>query len=636
MNCLNCNSLSIVMTLRKRFLPLFFLLSVVGLYAQDLYVDNNSYIYVKDVPLFVQDDIRLEAADSFIYLRGNGQLLQQSDSKNSDLGELSVYQEQTTELYEYNYWCSPVGVSVDGTAQANVNFDISNTHLPADLNDDTNLNSSPFTYTGNLNSTQNVLSYAWIFTLESAEGYGGWNLIGDTGAVSPGYGFTLKGRPDPPPTIDPKIIDFRGRPNNGNMTINVNFDGVDNEPNSEPIDQASTLTGNPYPSAMDLKLFFVNSAANQANLDGNIYFWEQAAVGSHDIQDYEGGYAAYTPGDLGNLSDNGSYTVATFLTYNSDGGSTGPSGGTGDDFSTNNSRRYAAIGQGFLINSDNAAPAEINNSMRLFIPQDSNPSGNGAVFKNNDNDEPIRAMSHNGVDYFELVNNPVFIPEIRIHTRIDDTYYRENVIAFRPNSDLSYDKFSDARNGSPLKDDIFLMADAQFLNIKSINYDPTVRIPVGIKANGNNSSFSIKVFSMNHVDEDVKVYVYDKENDSYTEIINQSFDINLDEGEYLNRFEITFDNKETLSDIELNSKDFKIYQHNPTSELVILNPDNLEIQEVRLMDVNGKLIFSFNELEVNNEYRFSTQSLSDGVYLATLKFNAKNEIVKRIIVSSQN
>jgi hypothetical protein len=82
--------------------------------AQDLYVSDNSFVFVQDQVLFVNNDIQLKD-NSHIYLRDEAQLLQNEDVKNSDGGSLSVYQKQTsfggvaTGIHQYNYWSSPVG-----------------------------------------------------------------------------------------------------------------------------------------------------------------------------------------------------------------------------------------------------------------------------------------------------------------------------------------------------------------------------------------------------------------------------------------------------------------------------------------------------------------------------------------------
>jgi hypothetical protein len=66
------------------------------------------------------------------------------------------------------------------------------------------------------------------------------------------------------------------------------------------------LTGNPYPSAIDLSAFLLDAT----NTTGIAYFWEQdKTIDSHYIADYKGGYGTFSP--LG--GSNGVYTPATFF-----------------------------------------------------------------------------------------------------------------------------------------------------------------------------------------------------------------------------------------------------------------------------------------------------------------------------------
>lgn len=603
----------------------------------DLYVDDNSFIYAKDIVVFVNDDIRLETPTSNFYLRGDAQLLQNADIKNSDAGELSVYQQQTKGIFEYNYWCSPVGVSVDGTTRANLSFNGSNIHDPADDTDLTNVNSSAYSFITSYNGNATQLSNYWMFTLESAGGYNGWAQIFNLWNARPGYGFTLKGSPN-----TDNVLDFRGRPNNGDITFNCYFNGTDADPSSGLDDQVQTLTGNPYPSALDLKLFYVNVANNQARLDGNIYFWEQKSVGSHYLQEYEGGYAVYAPGNLLDLNDNGTYSSATFGNFDGNGGDVGSTSGMSPDYTLNSSRRFAAIGQGFVVNSvDNGGAAgggviTLNNSMRLYLAEDSSPIGNGSIFgRQNSYGEEITAMSHNGLDYIDIINNPTIIPEIRIHTKVNNLYFKENVIAFRDNTSLSYNKFCDGKNISELSNDVYLLADNKKLVIKSLTYEQDARIPLAFKATGQTSTFSVTINSLKDVDDSINVYVHDNQENTYTNIKNGNFDISLEEGLYENRFEITFTNEDTLNNEHTSISDFIIFQDNNNSQLTIQNPNSLDINSVSLFDVSGKQIF--NEIGLNNKdsYSFSTKNLSDGVYITVIGLNNNDSLSKKLIIKNK-
>lgn len=604
-------------------------------FGQDLYVDDNSYLYANDVVIFVNDDIRLETATSNLYFRGDAQLIQNTDTKNSDLGELSIYQEQTTGVYEYNYFCSPVGVSVDGTTQANVPFDGSNIHDPANDTDLANVMSSDYSYTPAYNGTATELSNYWLYTLRDAEGYNDWNQIFDTGTAGTGYGFTLKGSPNAN-----NVLDFRGRPNNGTITVSCSFDGTDGQP-SGLANHAETLTGNPYPSALDLKLFLANSN-NQSDLNGELYFWEQKPKGSHYLADYEGGYGVYMPGPLGNLTDNGTYAFATFENYNGDGSDNTNTTGTTTDFQSLNdfNRRFAAVGQGFVIASNvNGGNAIFDNSMRVYFAEDLTT---GSIFarsvdskKNKPEKKMMVPMSHNDVDYKSIVENPTIIPEIRIHTHINNTYYKENVIAFRESTpdNTTYNKFYDGSNINELKNDAYLISRDKPLVIKSINYDETTRIPLGLKASDDNTTFDVNINSLKDVPENINIYVFDNETNTYTDIKSSTFNTTLNAGVYNERFEITFA-KNALDVAEVNIDDFKVIQNNTISELKLLNLNNLNIKSIALFDVTGKRIMDDLVTSNKSKYTYSTKSFNDGLYLVSIQLDHKT-ISKKIIVSNK-
>jgi hypothetical protein len=623
-------------------------------FSQDLYVDNNSYLYARDVVLFVNNDIRLETATSNIYMRGDAQLVQNTDIKNSDAGELSIYQNQTTGIYEYNFWCSPVGVSTDGIVNTNVDFDGTNIHDPADDVDLTNVTSTPYGFIGNsYNGTATQLATFWIFTLVSAGGYADWSQELNTGNIPSGYGFTLKGSPN----IN-NVLDLRGRPNNGDIPVECIFTGVDSDPLSGTTTQVETLTGNPYPSALDLKLFLTDGFGtasptgtnNRIVLNGEVFFWEQKNVNSHNLNDYEGGYSVYTPGDPTDLTDNGSYATAPFENYNLDGSTNGTTTGTTQNFTANNARRFAAVGQGFIVSSfDNGgAPgggiAVFNNAMRLYLAEDSATGGNGSVFakntseeKNNEDQKPeILAMSHNGINYKDIINNPTTIPEIRIHTKINNTFYRESVIAFRegtPNNN-TYNRFFDGRNyEGELTRDAYLLSEDKELVIKSIKYSEDTKIPLGLKTNRDNTSFEVKIFDLRAIPENISIYIYDKLNDSYTDLRNTTFSINLDEGMHNERFEITFSKQSTLSTDVYNISDFKIFENVKRSQLEIINTNRLEMHNVKLYDVSGKVVLEKTIFNTARKITIPTKSLSSGMYVVSLKLSDNQTLSKKIIIS---
>jgi len=94
-----------------------------------LYVGGTGYVFVKNEVLFVNQGVNIQN-NGFLYLRNEGQLIQGTTgpSPNEGLGKLSVFQEGTSDNFDYNYWCSPVGNA--SATVGNENFGITQFHVP--------------------------------------------------------------------------------------------------------------------------------------------------------------------------------------------------------------------------------------------------------------------------------------------------------------------------------------------------------------------------------------------------------------------------------------------------------------------------------------------------------------------------
>ena len=278
-------------------LLLFFLISYSSLAQIDLHVSSNAntYIFVDgdgfadqsagatNAALFVTDGINLAGANSFIYLRDGAQLLQSNESAfNSGLGQLSVYQWGTVDEYQYNYWGSPVG-NTTANNTANRNF-IPNNNIYDLVAAPITSNIAGFTTGYEGTSAPLVISERWIWSFSPGEVYADWDFVGDgsganggSGIVTPGYGFTMKGTDAAGPS---QLYDFRGKPNTGQMNVNVLAPVAGNP--------QWTLAGNPYASAIDMVDFFHDATANNGAVMSQILFWEHNSTGSHFLEDYVG------------------------------------------------------------------------------------------------------------------------------------------------------------------------------------------------------------------------------------------------------------------------------------------------------------------------------------------------------------
>ena len=102
-----------------------------------------------------------------------------------------------------------------------------------------------------------------------------------------------------------------------------------------------------------------------------------------------------------------------------------------------------------------------------------------------------------------------------------------------------------------------------------------------------------------------------------------------------NRFEITFTTTALNTDVNFENY-FGIYQNNDFQMLTIENPKLIDVQLVSLYDISGKIIFTKEKLGTENEYKFSTSSLSDGVYIVKLLSKDNQSLSHKVIVKNSD
>lgn len=591
---------------------IIFILSVLfslnTVFAQ-IYVKDNSFIFNKGTVVYAKGNLELNGANSNFYLRNGGQFLQgtTSISTNKGIGKLSVFQEGTVNNFAYNYWCSPVGNA--SAVSGNEDFGITMLTIPTTNTLSTAATISSATYNGSSSAGALTIASYWIFKFLSQSTYSGWVQSGAATNIAAGQGFTMKGTSGSDLTNVGETVennpgsaqryDFRGKPNDGDITVSVATDNY-------------TLTGNPYPSALHVNAFLLDGSNTACN--ANAYFWEQRkTVNSHVLLSYEGGYGTYSPVSL--LS-NGIYVPATFNTYNIDGtlNVSGASSGLIME------RKYAPIGQGFMVKGLTNGTITLKNSHRDFKKE-----GNFSQFERNSNSQHSNTVSPIGVE---------IIPQIRLNTIVNNQYTKQMALAFIPESTDGVDRGIDAISPTAdnLPNDVYFFLDNNKYVIQGVNFDINKRIPIGIKST-DNASFEFDASTIVNFDSSQDIYLYDRQDGTYHDIKNDTYILILPTGIYNNRFEITFKN-DALSSSNPIKEDIVVFQNNTNQLLTVSNPNLLDLKSVTLFDISGKKIFSHLNLGTNSSYAFSTAALSDGVYLAKIQCSDGKNKVQKIIVSS--
>lgn len=601
----------------------------------DLYVSNGSYVYVDGTsfasgpnvaPLYVTDDVNLNT-NGHIYLRNDAQLLQSNattTSTNTGAGQLSVQQTGNSNTYMYNYWASPVGQNSGATGNTalrpNNSFYMETGPLPT--------NTTLYGYSGDYDGTATEISEYWLYTFIGLPGttiaYEDWIGLGGgalpvggdpNGILASGYGFSMKGN-----SSGAQKYDFRGRPNNGDITVTLN-------------QSRETLVGNPYPSALDA-LPFIHNTHNQNNSTGVLKYWEQApGATSHVLSNYVGGYALYTISAAGTDS----FTYAPFSMYLLNGTVASSPGAVGTG--TKNGRRYIPVGQGFMMEGNPSAPQSsviFSNSHRVFYKQS---GADSEFFKTSSTKEETNIHTIPEARYTEDGYNivPEDFKRFRINVGFDnnrnDSYTRQLLMNFHHTATAGFDYGLEAQIAEQVSSDANWILDGTPYAIQAFDYNEELKIPLLVKVN-NQQLVRFGIYDIQNFASSQPIFIHDMENNLFINLQDQAYEITLEPGNYTDRFEIVFQDH-SLSTEEFNDVDFFIMQNNSTSQLTILNPNQLEVKTVSLFDVSGKRIFNENNLSTQDRYAFSTKNLSEGVYVAKVTFANQTTTSKKLIVSQK-
>ncbi|MBL4663417.1 MAG: T9SS type A sorting domain-containing protein [Flavobacteriaceae bacterium] len=608
----------------KNLLLSFVMLFVASGVFTQLHVSPNatsdSYIYVDDQILFVEQGIDLDintndaTTEASIYLRNDSRLIQGvTASNNTGDGIISVYQDSNSDAYDYNFWCSPVGRPI---SSGNQNFGAARFYDIVGL---TESNLALMTTGVNGSSSPLTISRRWFFRWIPATQK--WQYNGAGNNVSPGYGFIMKGTdvtlPGVPETQN-QVYDFRGRPNNGDMVINIQTGVAFRDGNFYNY----SLTGNPYPSAIDLNLVF-NDASNFGKID-SFHFWdEDRTVNSYLYRDNKGGYSTWIPGPGDPYVTGGQFTLPMFYSYDHSGNTTTQ---TGNASAQRYERLFAPIGQGFMVRANSTGTITIKNEHRVNVKEG---AGNLSQFRG-----PIMVNPNSpstGVDDDSKPSYVNDIPRIRILTHFgENSHYRDMLLMFDDDASDAYDIGMDATHpmDGGLAEAYFPIGNStdteRNLVIQTVDFNNDKRVPIAFELD---EQMKFYVSGTEIVNAPFgKAYLYDSLNNTYQEISNNKDAIQLLEaGTYEDRFFITFrgnyQDRQNDPIVEaqnelLQNVDF--FQNNPNSQLEVNNPEGYDIKGLNIFDMSGKLVLSLQNLGTQRKLSFPTTNFSDGIYLVKL------------------
>ncbi|WP_123912660.1 immunoglobulin-like domain-containing protein [Hanstruepera neustonica] len=529
--------------------------------------------------LRVTDYLMIDGASTVLKLVGESQLLQDVGSVVNYTGTGALHRDQqgTNNVYNYNYWGSPV--STDGLSYT----------VGGSLYDGSQPVQWTTGYDGIGSTTPVTMSSRWLYIYENypVNSYADWVRINQTSSVAVPLGFLMKGSG----TADPEQnYTFVGQPNNGTYLSPISPD-------------YEALVSNPYPSAIDAHAF-IND--NSASTLGTLYFWEHyVSNATHVTVEYQGGFAAY------NLTG-GNAAIS-------------PPEISGLGVPSKIPERYIPIAQGFNVRGNGTGGDVVfNNDQRVFVKEAvTGGLDNGSVFMRSQNQAENRPE-----------DQP--IQRVRIDFTTPEGALRPIMIGFVPN-DLATDGVDygyDALNTEDLPNDMSWMIEDLPYIIQGVGeFDISKRYPLGIFLE-DTGTFEISLRGLENFEEDITVYVYDALLETFTPINNSNYSNTLNSGDYLDRFYIAFTPDNILSTGDNDMDTLVVNYLNDNEEIYINTPYSYLLEDVLLFNMLGQqvMVWDVSDMDQTTALRIPVKNLAEGNYIIKV-VGTDGAISKKVVVS---
>ncbi|WP_027124840.1 PKD-like domain-containing protein [Gelidibacter mesophilus] len=517
-------------------------------------------------------------------LVGESQLLQKTDESilGNGTGILERDQQGTGNMFNYNYWGSPV--STGGTVGART----------YDLRTIINDGSDPVTWVPPstfIPTTSPIsISTRWLYTYKGdADDYDVWKKINPDTPIDVGVGFLMKG--GGLNTAPDKNYTFKGRPNNG--TILVPIGGP----------KQAIVIGNPYPSAINAFEFIVDN--DSVLLDGTLQFWQQSPNAStHVYAQYQGGY--------GYLTLSGGVPPAS------------PPDIAGIGGATTEPEQYIPVGQGFYVNaSTSGGNITFKNSHREFAKE----SDGESVFLRTSESKSNTVQSRSS--YLKDIQR------MRLAFKTPEGAIRNLLLAFTPNNAATdgIDYGFDGLNGDEFPSDLLFAIEGKKFVIQGVGaFDINKKYPLDMTL-GIPGNVELALTELENFEEPIDVYVHDAVLDTYTKINEVSYQMDMKPGNYPDRFSIVFRPDETLSIIDQDFKDISVKYLQKTDEIYVKTPASIEVRQIYLINMAGQSVRSWNMTNMNfsQEFKIPVKDVSEGNYILQVE-SGTNSYNKKVII----
>jgi hypothetical protein len=509
--------------------------------ANSLTIESGNVVVASGDTFTITGEVSIEDNAS-LTLEDNGHLIQIDNVQNR--GRANVYKYSSLLHYQdYTIWSSPVH-----GAQTLKNFSTRT------------LDNRFYVYNTAADSYDNYLSASGVFGGNPSEV-----------AFTAAKGYLIR-MPNGLPVTGTSVFEgeFKGTPNNGDITIALNTAG-----------RRFNAVGNPYPSPINIYKFI---DANQANLDnGTLYFWRKT-----------------------NNSEANSYAVITKMAYianAAEGGDTGSTTFTGDP-----AQWVINPGQGFIVKASlNAGDLMFNNNMRSV-------AHNSQFFRTGEDAVPAAAP----------------LSRYWINITGGGTTFAQAAIGYVPTATTGLDYGWDGQLMGSSDTSIYTVAAGIKLGIQArpaFTIDDVVHIGYTIT---NPGEYTITLHNYDGLFADGQdIVLHDKLLNSVHNLKEAGYTFTSEAGNVADRFEIVYkDNVLGTHDTGIvNPGSVVIYKQGSS---LYINGGNTVIDAADIYDVSGKTLYTANGINSLTTVIHNIQ-VNHQVVFVKIKTTGGQQITKKIV-----
>ncbi len=399
-----------------------------------------------------------------------------------------------------------------------------------------------------------------------------WVLASDK--MENGKGYAAEGKSGETGIHDLK---FTGVPNNGIIYQDVVFHD-DNAVNSDP-DNDFNMLGNPYPSAIDIEIFF---NVNAAVIEPTVYLWTHATA-------IDG--------------ESGDYSFDDYASYNYMGGTGISDPGNGGIHPTKN----IGSSQGFFVRAKSGGRVLFNNSMRM-------ENANDQFFKGR-----IEKNKQNIVEK----------DRIWLNLATDQGGFNQILIGFDEQASDSYDSGYDALkfNGSN-KIGFYSLLNQKKMTIQGLgSFNSSKELTLGFDTKLGEREYNISISKIEGKLKESELTLYDNYLQISHDLKKSAYIFSHDEnGEYSDRFTLIF----IHNAIEIDGIEAVV------EELFVTNDEDVfsvvaesEVLTASVFDLRGRQIMQIHPNEKSFDF-IDSESKKGEILLLQLEMKNQKQIVKKM------